>query len=328
MRIQLFGACPCGARLDRSEQATEELGSLSLARLSERALDEARRASCQVCGSKATAGTIAVSYRMPGLGPFVVASLPCSDLDGMTLTLRKRLPQSADEGIIFHLDSSSELDAVRRLGSPLSVRGAWHEALLQIEMGFMERSFQAGTGLRLVASTDGSREHHLDLGRVPTFSSQLVQSYRKMLDDGAIYCFALIDIDASAEVIGQMAGHYGLIVARTGKEELAITRANGEFAVGLDIRELLVQAAVHCLTLPAAADPALAYVAARLVAAEETKLMIETSFGLDGQIEDGQLTFSNAQGKAGFDIDAYVEGTSEDREAMLTHLRMKLGIGL
>jgi hypothetical protein len=328
MKIQLFGRCPCGAKLDRSETESEELGSISLMRLVEKAMEEAREACCQICGSLAKEATMIVCYRMPGYGPFIAAEVKCSEPNDVALSLRNRLPSAPQDGFIAPLASSSELEAVTRLGSPISVRAAWHEAFMQIQMGFMERSFHAGPGLRMIATTDAGREKHFDLGRIPAFRERLSEDYLSQIDEGSFYCFATIDTDAAADVVKDMGSHYGLEVVQVGPEDLVITRLNGEFAVGLDLRELLVQAAAHHLTLRAVADPALAYTAARLIAAEETKLMIETSFEVTGSIDEGHLVFESKHGKAPFDIDTYVEGTGDDRDAMLTHLRMKLGLGL
>lgn len=326
LRVQLFGVCPCGARLDHSESEYEELGGVSLTRLVETTAEKARTAACPVCENRITEATVAVSYRLPGHGPFIVAEALANDNPEVELSIRSRAPIGPGDGYVSPLGASSELDAVSRLGTPLSVIAAWHEALMQIDLGVMERAFNAGPGLRLIATTAADRRHDFNLGRIPFFRDRIAEPYRERLQERQLFCYATIDVDAAVEVVAVLGASYGLVTAQTDPEHLAISRRNGEFAIGLDIRELLVQAAANCLTLPAAADPAIAFTAARLVAAEETKLLIERALGVDGRIDEGKVVFENEHGKALVDIDAYLEGTSDDQEVMLTQLRLKLGI--
>jgi hypothetical protein len=245
--LRVRGVCACGRKLSRDDTLYEPAGTISLTRLLELSVLAADLARC-LCGAwEGRSGHSYACYRLPGAGPYVVASSAIEARPRLaSLTVRDQLPDAEQQGLIIPLMSDAELDAAERLGQPASVRAAWLEAVFDLSLGATSREFPCGAGLRCVATTNNNESGQLDLSvlRLPEGgpSEWLPAEFVEALERGDIMCLIRIDTDVVQIEVEAEARRLQLQAVFAGRRQLRLQRQGGVFALLLDTENLLASA--------------------------------------------------------------------------------------
>lgn len=317
----VYGRCAgCNDDVVVAERYDESVSDVSLARLLEHV--HAAQWQCS-CGGRASRGEALAVYRLPGHGPWVVAARPLIGGDA-ELSIRNCVPSRRSEGLIAFI-AANELDAAGRLGQPISVRSAWHEALMMVEViGMMQTSFACGAGVRCVASTARHPEA-IDLLELDGIENWMTPERVAAMRNGGPYCGVLVDHDIVRTLITGEATRLGLTAEATKPSTLRVSREGGRVGAPVDIDELVRFALGHALPLPLVAHTIFSAIAARLTEIEQLQVSVERRYGLKARSYNGKLVFHPKTGDTvKFDVERYLRATPHERIQLVSQLEREL----
>lgn len=319
VRIVTIAHCFCGRPLTSERSSHEPAGSVSLLSLSDLAIRARQLNRCK-CGALLTRGEVLACYRLPGRGPWIAASCPLSGAAEVELSLRDRLPRGGAGSHLIAFLRPSELEAALRLGQPSSPQTAWKEALASIQMGFFERAFHCGPGLRCIVTRDRNRSHDYDLralvGGMPDWLTVAGAS------DPAVYFYLQVDRGTIEQELHAEAERAGLeVVADPVRQGVVLRRPGERFSCPIDIDAFVADAVVRGLTPRLRAEHLTARLSERLAQLEQATISLETRLGRNVRTNGRALFFHRDAGdEVHFDVSAYLAAPAAERELLLDRL--------
>jgi hypothetical protein len=324
--LRVRGICACGRVIARDDVLYEKAGTVSLEHLSELSMLAGELAVC-ACKSKERRGHSFACYRLPGAGPYVVATslLQKFSLCATTLSVREHLPaQKQCTGAVIPLTSMSELAAALQLGQPLSIRAAWAEAAGTLDASTPMRDFPCGAGLHCYATTDANVQGQLDLsvlqlpeggGPSEWLPARVVQA----MEHDDIMCLVRIDYDVVQAEIKAEAQQLNMKVRSTGQRGLRLQRENGACTLILNTEAILASAVGGGKSLRFQARSMLMSARRRLHAFDEAAGEIALALAPQCQLVRGECELVGTVNNREFSVDlgAYADANACSRAEMI-----------
>lgn len=151
------GRCACGAVIDVREEVVGPAGHIGLVGLAERAHACAARA-CSSCGASFADSGVQVAAIQPIITTRLWVAVGVRADEGWTVAIGADEDRLLDD--LARATSAlelSELALAGRAGAPLSLAGAWNEAMMAMALGAPEVFFPAGPGCACLLARD--RDH-------------------------------------------------------------------------------------------------------------------------------------------------------------------------
>lgn len=229
--IRSDSACSnCGVEIHNTREAIFDAGEITIYRMLQIATDESQCLSCK----EPLAIAVNVCTRVPGGGPWVVATAPEQEI-----SVCQEYPEKEVRAQMRLTDN--EIDAARKLGSPISVRAAWSEAIFESLLSGEESMFPAGAGVKCWVGTEPRSGINL-LSPEPGAGIPIWFPHNFLADLSAANLRCSIDADMKvlSQQVEKEASHVGLAIHSSTEDCVVVKQVEGFFESKVSISEVLL----------------------------------------------------------------------------------------